>query len=101
MSAVGAVAGAPDTSSAADIGTPRSLIDVSGHWPSENRRLSTLSTLSAAEPFGGGAGYDAAMANWPAGKVEGNPAWDEWSPEKKLVGHLVTAGCLAVIILTW
>ncbi|CAM9725525.1 unnamed protein product, partial [Ectocarpus sp. 12 AP-2014] len=25
------------------------------------------------------AGYEAAMANWPAGKVEGNPAWEEWS----------------------
>ncbi|CAM9920621.1 unnamed protein product [Scytosiphon promiscuus] len=47
------------------------------------------------------AGYEAAMANWPAGKVPGNPAWEEWSPEKKLVCHLVTAGCLAVILLTW
>ncbi|CAM9900049.1 unnamed protein product [Ectocarpus fasciculatus] len=41
------------------------------------------------------------MANWPAGKVEGNPAWEEWSSAKKLVCHLVTAGCLAVIVLTW
>ncbi|CAN0223046.1 unnamed protein product, partial [Hapterophycus canaliculatus] len=47
------------------------------------------------------AGYEAAMANWPAGKVQGNPAWEEWSPEKKLVCHLVTAGCLATILLTW
>ncbi|CAM9413486.1 unnamed protein product [Ectocarpus sp. 12 AP-2014] len=47
------------------------------------------------------AGYEAAMANWPAGKVEGNPAWEEWSSAKKLVCHLVTAGCLAVIVLTW
>lgn len=48
-----------------------------------------------------GAGYDAAMANWPAGKVEGNPAWEEWGSEKKLFCHFVTAGCLALIILTW
>ncbi|CBJ33658.1 expressed unknown protein [Ectocarpus siliculosus] len=47
------------------------------------------------------AGYEAGMANWPAGKVEGNPAWEEWSSAKKLVCHLVTAGCLAVIVLTW
>ena len=98
LSAVGAVAGAPDPPSGAGIETPRSMIDLSTHCPSDSRRLSTL---SVAESMGGGAGYDAAMADWPAGKVEGNPAWEEWSPEKKLVGHFVTAGCLAVMILTW
>ncbi|CAM9135242.1 unnamed protein product [Laminaria digitata] len=105
LSAVGVGAGAgappdpPTGTAAADVGTPRSLIDVSAHCPSESRRLSTLSIPESLG--GGGAGYDAAMANWPAGKVEGNPAWEEWSPEKKLLSHFVTAGCLAVMILTW
>ena len=105
LTAVGVSAGAPDPpSAAADVGTPSSMIDLSAHCPSEGRRLSEsrrLSTVSVADSLGGGAGYDAAMANWPAGKVEGNPAWEEWSPEKKLLGHLMTAGCLAVMILTW
>lgn len=47
------------------------------------------------------AGYEAAMTNWPAGKVPGNPAWDEWSMEKKLFAHILTASCLALIIATW
>lgn len=104
LSAVGVGAGAPDPLSAADVGTPRSVFDVSAHCPSESRRLSDgrrLSTVSVPESLGGGAGYDAAVANWPAGKVEGNPAWEEWSPEKKLLSHFVTAGCLAVMVLTW
>lgn len=88
--------------SAVPIGTPLrggggSVTDVSGH--SHKRRLSTASDAATADAAV--AGYEAAMAEWPAGKVKGNPAWEEWSPEKKLVCHLVTAGCLAAIVLTW
>ncbi|CAN0011635.1 unnamed protein product [Sphacelaria rigidula] len=47
------------------------------------------------------AGYEAARANWPAGKVEGEPAWEVWSDKKKLVAHLITASCLALIVATF
>lgn len=93
-------------------GTPRaSALDFSGHGgpaaagaaaagaATHKRRFSAASELAAVTDTA--AGYEAAMANWPAGKVEGNPAWEEWSPEKKLACHFVTAGCLAAIVCTW
>lgn len=46
-------------------------------------------------------GYEAAMANWPAGKVPGEPAWEVWSPKKKVAAHFITAVGLALIVATW
>lgn len=96
---------------AANADTPRdNVVDVSGHGSTAgavagtgatHKRRSSISSETAAAVVDTAAGYEAAMANWPAGKVPGNPAWEEWSPGKKLSCHFVTAGCLAVIVATW
>lgn len=83
-------------------GTPRALSSAAARC---SKSFFGVGASSGEVPFSTPgstpAGYEAAMANWPAGKVPGNPAWDEWSVEKKLFAHIVTAFCLALIIATW
>eukprot|EP00903_Cladosiphon_okamuranus_P006254 g6137.t1 len=88
---------------AANAGTPRDgVVDVSGHGSTVGASVGAAATHKRRSSISSeAAGYEAAIANWPAGKVPGNPAWEEWSPEKKLACHFVTAGCLAVIVATW
>lgn len=102
----GAVDGSPRplSSGTGSLTTPHSVVDVSAHnisFISMGNRSTSAAEAAAAAAVSKGAGYAAAMANWPAGKIHGNPAWEEWAPEKKLACHVVTASCLAMIIVMW
>lgn len=99
----GVTASTPRALSSAAVGYSRIFFGVggSGNDGSSSSRLVDSGEVPFQPPRTRAAGYEAAMTNWPAGKVPGNPAWEEWSVEKKLFAHIVTASCLALIIATW